>query len=1113
MIDETSDRFVDINAPMRNAIDRFDWASTPLGPRNTWSAPLRTLSRTILDTRFPLLLMWGDELVQIYNQAFVPIFGEKHPASLGQPASECWREIWSEVGPLLRGVYERGESVFFENLPLTLQRRHDWEETFFTFSYSPVRDGDRIAGLLCIVNETTANVLREREAAERATALAELDRAKTQFFSNVSHEFRTPLTLMLGPLEDLVRTLPDFEQRERADLARRNAFRLQKLVNMLLDFSAAQSGVARAHRERLDVDALTSDLAAEFRSAFEQAGLSFEVRVHCGVSVPIDRAIYEKILLNLLSNALKFTIEGGVTVRTECEEGEMVLRVCDTGIGIADADLPRIFGRFARVQGARSRTHEGTGIGLALVQELIALHGGSIEVGSALGIGTTFTVRFPLEAEVEQTPDLVDTADLRRQFVEEADAITRESSDAETAPALQPATASRVLIADDNADLRSYLSRLLGTHYAVTLASDGAELLHLARTTRPDIIVADVMMPQVDGFEALRALREDPHTALTPVLLLSARAGEEAAADGLTRGADDYIVKPFVAADLLARIDALLRRSTAHIPPAIARRQRDSDLLSAAADRFIPATETAMVWSGATSVLVPEFSDWAFAYELRNGEPHLVSLQHSEPAKVELGYLLDRQFPLHIGDGSAASRALAGGTVVAENLDGAFFDSFGEKQGAVMRALDLHSLLFVPVRVNGETVAAFGALRSQNSGPFDAHDLRFLQTFAARAALAYENTRSQERERTIAATLQRALLPAALPSLPGLRFSATYAPAAQESLVGGDWYDAFAVHGRHVVVTIGDVVGHGLAAATVMASLRQAVRGFAMGTRDPGSMLTSLNRLLIADNPGRLATAFVAVVDVQTLEVVVASAGHHSAKAIRADGTHGDLSANGLILGVDDSARYAARRYELEPEDFVALFTDGYVENERDWNSGEARLMRALSEARTAADPATAVHLALFGANPPRDDAALVAFSAEPTLPALNVEVKASPESAAPARMALRRYLAAMPLTEERRFELLVAAGEAVVNAIEHAYAAGSKGMVQIAGWLQDDKVIVDIEDQGGGWDVESVDRVQRGYGIPLMHALSDAVDIARSAAGTRVRLSAKIGITKPEPV
>jgi signal transduction histidine kinase/DNA-binding response OmpR family regulator/anti-sigma regulatory factor (Ser/Thr protein kinase) len=1095
------------NAAMRTAIAGYDWASTPLGPPDTWPAALRTVVGVVLDNAFAMLIMWGPELVQLYNDGYVPIFGDKHPRSLGQRAAQCWADIWNDVGPLLLGVYERGEPVYFENLLLPMQRHGRYEDAYFTFSYSPVRDGDAVAGILCTVSETTAHVMRERDLAERAAALAEIDRAKTEFFNNVSHEFRTPLTLMLGPLEELTRTLPEYEQRRTADLARRNALRLQKLVNTILDYSMAQSGLAKTHREQVDIDALTADLASEFRSAYERAGLRLEVRCEAGRDVAIDRTMYEKVVLNLLSNALKFTFEGGVTVSTAIEADEAVLRVADTGIGIAEDDVARLFRRFSRVRGARSRTHEGSGIGLALVHELVALHGGRIGVQSVVGRGTTFTVRFPaaLDAAVEQ-PARTDTRGLRLQFREEAEAIANPDD-------LAPATHAtdempRVLVADDNADLRAYLRRVLGERFTVSLAANGAELVERAETELPALIIADVMMPVMDGFTALERLRANPETASIPVVLLSARAGEDASVEGLARGADDYIVKPFVAADLVARVEALLRRSGGRtVSHDAGRAEREARLLASATDRFIVAADTAAVWETLTSTLTPEFADWSLVFVPdENGRIHGTAIRHREPAKQQLAEILDREFPYAVGDGSSAGRVLQ----TSESL---LFPAVGEaeiaksarneRHAAILRALELRSAVVVPVNAGGVTVAALSVVRSENPAPYDDGDLAFLERLASRAALAYQSAGAHERQRTIASTLQRALLPGALPSVPGLRFTASYRPAAQEHLVGGDWYDAFVTEGGRVIVSIGDVVGHGLEAATVMSSLRQSIRGLVLEERDPGAILTALNRVVIAERPGALATACIASIDPQTLEGCVASAGHYGAIRVPVDGETGVVGADGLILGVDGDARYETREFALDPGDLLAFYTDGYVELDRDIAAGERRLMDALRRRRDSDDPAGAVHLDVFGAVEPRDDAALLTVLASPVLAAVNLHVEATPVAGRSVRTALRRFLAGTALSEEQRFGLLVAAGEAIINAIEHAYAGEEVGTIAIDAQNDGGEVVVEISDRGG-WSSETTARTQRGYGLPLMHAFADAVEIERTAAGTRVRLTAR---------
>ncbi len=235
------------------------------------------------------------------------------------------------------------------------------------------------------------------EERRRSEALAELDRAKTTFFSNVSHEFRTPLTLMLGPIEDALAEPLEPLQRQRLEVLQRNALRLQKLVNSLLDFSRIEAGRIQARYEATDLARLTAELASVFRSAVEKAGLRLIVDCQpLGEPVYVDRDMWEKIVLNLISNAFKFTLEGEIAIELRRNGDAARLMVRDTGTGISAEQLPHIFERFHRVEGARARTHEGTGIGLALVQELVRLHGGSIDVTSVYDVGTTFTIDVPL---------------------------------------------------------------------------------------------------------------------------------------------------------------------------------------------------------------------------------------------------------------------------------------------------------------------------------------------------------------------------------------------------------------------------------------------------------------------------------------------------------------------------------------------------------------------------------------------------------------------------------------------------------------------------------------------------------------------------------------------
>jgi signal transduction histidine kinase/DNA-binding response OmpR family regulator len=435
---------------------------------------------------------------------------------------------------------------------------------------------DLIAGQ---IGTAVSQAYSYEEERKRAEALAELDRAKTTFFSNISHEFRTPLTLMLGPLDDLLGRAPGSSSagdHETLTLIGRNGRRLLKLVNTLLDFSRIQAGRHEALYEATDLGAFTAQLAGVFRSAIEQAGLKFEVRSPAGLEpVYVDHDMWEKIVLNLLSNAFKFTFDGRIAVELEERGGSIALLVRDTGIGIPRSQIDRVFDRFHRVENARGRSHEGSGIGLALVQELVRLHGGEVRVESQPGRGSVFTVTLPrgqahLPPErIAAVPSSATASGGGQSFVEEAlgwlPAVEDSVDVLATMPVADPGNAVgdarrfRVVLADDNADMRQYVTRLLQPRWEVDAVPDGHAALASLRARPADLVLTDVMMPGLGGFELLRALRDDPATRDIPVILLSARAGEESRVEGLQAGADDYVIKPFSARELVARVEAHLK--------------------------------------------------------------------------------------------------------------------------------------------------------------------------------------------------------------------------------------------------------------------------------------------------------------------------------------------------------------------------------------------------------------------------------------------------------------------------------------------------------------------------------------------------------------------------
>ncbi len=413
-----------------------------------------------------------------------------------------------------------------------------------------------------------ANARAYQHERQRAEALAELDRAKSAFFSNVSHELRTPLTLILGPLEDLLGEAGDRlppKAQELLEVVRRNSLRLMRLVNTLLDFSRIEAGHARASFQPTDLALVTRGLAGSFDSACKRANL--QLVVDCPplpAPVYVDREMWERIVLNLISNAFKFTLEGEIEVRLRASQHGCELAVRDTGIGIAELDQAHLFERFHRVAVTKARSFGGTGIGLSLVKELTRLHGGTVRAESVLGQGSTFFVNLPFGAahlpseQVVAGPERPDLPGRHPYLEETLEWLTLEREGGPREPEEPQVERPLVLVADDNADLREYLRRLLAGSFEVEAVADGRWALAAASRRRPALVLADVMMPGLDGFALLRALRADPGLRTVPVILLSARAGEESRVEGLEAGADDYLPKPFSSRELLARVSATL---------------------------------------------------------------------------------------------------------------------------------------------------------------------------------------------------------------------------------------------------------------------------------------------------------------------------------------------------------------------------------------------------------------------------------------------------------------------------------------------------------------------------------------------------------------------------
>lgn len=737
---------------MARRMREFDWSRTPIGPIESWPQSLKTSVNLILNSQHPMWIGWGDDATFLYNDAYIAVLSiAKHPWAVGRPAAEVWAEIWDVCGPLARKVFEKGEPSFLDDVRLFMNRGSFLEETYYSFSYSPIQnDSGKTLGLFCPSAEVTAQVLNARrlrtlselssaalvektveracvsagqalgrnpddipfaalyllgsdrrrmerqaqaglsgaaenalpasvecskaflpgrwpigevadsslaqvfsvadidslprgpaqqrvaeaialplkssgeiktigvliaainptrkldleyrtffeliaghvgtaianarayeEERRRAEALAELDRAKTTFFSNISHELRTPLSLVIGPTE-VALSEPDGALRgAELEMVHRNELRLLKLVNTLLDFWRIEAGGVQANLQPTDLAAVTAELASVFEPATERGGV--RLTVDCpplGRTVFVDREMWEKIVFNLVSNAFKSTFEGEITISLRAHDDQAQLVVRDTGTGIAADQIPHLFERFSRIEGAQRRSHEGSGIGLALVHELVRLHGGSIQVESELGKGSTFTVFMPFgdaqsasshggERRVEPVAKATATP-----YVAEALSWLSDHREAQrlapsphelventVGPLVPGEGAARVLLVDDNPDMRDYVRRLLSGRFEVEIAKNGRVGLELAQSNPPDVVISDVMMPEMDGLELLAALRANPKTSTIPFILLSARAGDEARIRGMEQGADDYLIKPFSAKELLARVQTHLNLS------------------------------------------------------------------------------------------------------------------------------------------------------------------------------------------------------------------------------------------------------------------------------------------------------------------------------------------------------------------------------------------------------------------------------------------------------------------------------------------------------------------------------------------------------------------------
>ena len=1354
-----------------------DWAATPLGPPAGWPQSLRTAVSILLSSRFPMWMAWGPRLTFFCNAAYRrDTLGRKYPWALGRPASEVWAEIWDDIGPRIESVLSTGKATWDEALLLFVERSGYPEESYHTFSYSPLRDDDgALVGFLCVVSEETDRVIGERRMAtlrdlgsdpsvvrteqetlafagqqlarnprdlpftltylfaddgsarraaatgiaaehpaapprleagrlgdvwpsarlagaepvvtaldgaafaalptggwpepptqallvplqrqgglpyrflvaglnryralddsyrgfveltaghistgiasarsyqaqqRRAEELAELDRAKTTFFSNVSHEFRTPLSLIMGPLEELRSRLNGADERirEELDVIHRNGLRLGKLVNTLLDFSRIEAGRMQARYEPADLAATTAELASVFRSAVARAGLAFEVDCPpLPEPVYLDRGMWEKVVLNLLSNALKFTFTGAIRVTTGTEDGQAVITVADTGVGVPEHEMPRLFERFHRIENTRSRSNEGSGIGLALVQELVGLHGGAITATSAVGRGTTFTIRLPFGAAhlpadamaaaatsttVSTTADPFVQEALRWLPAEAASGPSAFADDSGPDPnAVPPGTVTRVLVADDNADMRGYLTRLLrSAGHQVTAVDDGQAALEAARSDIPDLIVSDVMMPRLDGLQLVAALRADPRTSGTPVLLLSARAGPEASIEGLDAGADDYLVKPFSAAELLARVRAnvelaRLRNHHARWRTALVDSlqeaffvcddagavieinaaftdilgygpeglpylpthpwwpdpETDADAHGQAADAFstllgqtqgtytVPVThrDGHRLWTAAAfnqvhdpdtgrRVVVGTFRDVTAEHYAVQRESALAALtmrlSQAEDLTDALTGVLDELRGLwqarYVAAGVFDASAVPTLTASQPQLS---WETLADERRRTLTALRSTPLLTPVVELTAGagialehphgTMALWIELGPER--PFTEQDQMLLTLLAGRIGQGLQRIHQIDQQRETALALQRAILgPAQLPS----GFAVRYEPATRPLKVGGDWYDTIELPDGRIGIVVGDCVGHGLRAATVMGQLRSACRALLLQESSPARALMALDRFAVLLPGAMCATVFCGVLDPDSGHLDYSSAGHPPALVARPDGsTHLLDQGRSRPIGVRPGTERPEAQYAMPGRATLMLYTDGLVERRR-------RPLTAGIEQATAAiqhglrtpieELATEIMDGLKPAGGYDDDVALLLYRHPGPL---ELEFPAEAPRLAQVRAALRGWLERCGVDPVIAQGVLVAAGEACANAIEHGHRETPGGRIRLRAAATADQLRLIIVDSGRWKPPNPAANLHRGRGIKLMRAFMNAVTVTTSTTGTTVEMQARI--------
>ena len=527
---------------------------------------LRKLSNAIEQTADSVVITSTDGVIEYVNPAFEKISGYRQKEVIGQTPrilksgkhkSMFYKNLWDTI---------RNGNTFRARI-INKKKNHElyWSEQTIT----PMKDKDgNITNYVSVLKDITESMeikkqgLQLKISQEQTKKLEEIDQIKSRFFSNISHEFRTPLTLILGPIEKLISEFPNADIQKQAGLVKRNANRLLVLINELLDLSKLEAGKLKLKASKANIVSFIKGITMSFESVAERIDIRLKVKSASDeFELYFDKEKMTKIMTNLLSNAFKFTPEGGnITVTIlESNHNSVAIKVKDSGVGISEEELPKLFDRFYQVDSSQTRGHEGTGIGLALTKELVELHSGKISVNSKLSERTEFIIELPLGRSHLKDKEIVNFEDTEVDDIivdneEFIPTTVEEVNDTEVIGKNK----NILLVVEDNADVREYIKDSLGNDFQIEEASNGEQGVRKAKSFIPDLIISDIMMPKMDGNELTRILKNDEKTSHIPIILLTAKSEQESKLEGLAIGADDYLTKPFDTKELYTRIKNLV---------------------------------------------------------------------------------------------------------------------------------------------------------------------------------------------------------------------------------------------------------------------------------------------------------------------------------------------------------------------------------------------------------------------------------------------------------------------------------------------------------------------------------------------------------------------------